>query len=218
MTSPDLETAIQKFKHKQKVTRLVLVVVITLVLATTIFTIEYLRYQSQKAEASARKAEASAIEQKEQLDRLAAEAHLRWDMRTERPLNEGEILLGVTGDLQKKVITEAIALYKQKPPIPYTWGGKSPQSGFDSSGYVAYILAEVGVLKNPGTYWSGRLREALKPVPIEQKRPGDVVFYPGGVCMFYLGGPDDLSIGALPGGIATGRLDQVAKPEAVRRY
>ncbi len=211
MSTPDLEAAVQEFRHKQRRASLTLLVVVIIVLTATISILAYLRYRSWQTET---RLEA----QNSELKQLAAEAHMRWDMRTERPLNRAEILEHVTGDAQKKVMATAIDLYEQKPPIPYTWGGKSPQTGFDSSGYVAYTLAQAGVITNPSVYWSGHLRQHLKQVSIENKQPGDVVFYPGGVCMFYLGGPDDLSLGALPGGIASGKLDHFEKPEAAGRY
>jgi cell wall-associated NlpC family hydrolase len=211
MTSPDLETAAREFMQKQRRVKFTLLIVMTIVLAATIATFAYLSSRTRQAEDHAK-------DQSDQLAQLAAEAHLRQDLRTERPLDRAEILQRVSGDLQKRVIGTAIDLYEQKPPISYTWGGKSPKTGFDSSGYVAYALAQAGVLQNPGVYWSGRLKQFLKPVPIEKKQPGDVIFFPGGACMFFLGGPDDLAIGALPGGLATGKLDQVRKPEAAGRY
>ena len=211
MTGPDLDAAVLEFRQKQRRTTVVLFVVVTVALVATISILAYLSHKSRQAEA---RAEA----QKEQLDQLAAQAHLRWDMRTERPLDPVEILQGISGNTQKEVIGAAILLYKQNPPIPFTWGGKSPETGFDSSGFIAYPLAQAGILKNPGVYWSGRLRQFLKPIPIEEKLPGDVVFYPDGVCMFYLGGPDDLSIGMVPGGIVSGKFDLFQMPEAVGRY
>src|ERR1700686_1621503 len=120
MRSSDLETAIHEFRNKQRKTSFTLFLVVIILLAATISTFGYLRYQSRQAEA---RAEA----QKEQLEQLAAEAHMRWDMRTDRPLDRAEILQRVTGDLRKKVIQTAIDRYEQRPPIPYTWGGKSPK-------------------------------------------------------------------------------------------
>jgi cell wall-associated NlpC family hydrolase len=180
------------------------------VLGTTISVLFYLKERSRQAQETAKA-------QTDQLTQLAAGA-LRWNMRTDRRLDRTEILQRIQGDRQKKAIGIAIDLYEHRPLIGYTWGGKSPETGFDSSGYVAYVLGKAGVLTNPSVYWSGRLRKDLSSVPLPSKQPGDVVFYEGGTCMFYLGGPDDLSIGALPGGIATGKIDLLLTPEAAARY
>lgn len=210
VTDSDIAAA-REFYRRQKRLTIAIFVVLCLILASTISTLTYLHVR-------ARRAEALALEQKTQMDELAEAAHLRWDMRTERHLNRDELISEVTGATQKKVIDLAIDLYERQPPIAYTWGGKSPNAGFDSSGFIAYILFQAGLPTNPSTFWSGRLKQFLKPVPLEDKRPGDVVFYPGGTCMLYLGGPDHLSIGALPGGIATGQFERFAQQLAVGRF
>lgn len=210
MNSSTFETDLEAFKRKRRRTSLILLVVTVLVLGTAISILFYFKERSRQAVDTAKT-------QADQATQLAAEA-VKSEMRTERKLDRTEILKLVSGDRQKKAIEIAIDLYEKKPPIGYTWGGKSPADGFDSSGYVAYVLAQVGVLKNPSAYWSGRLRQDLKSVPIDYKQPGDVVFYPGGTCTFYLGGPDHLSIGALPGGIATGNIDLLMKAQAAGQY
>jgi peptidoglycan DL-endopeptidase CwlO len=60
--------------------------------------------------------------------------------------------------------------------VPYVWGGSSPSTGFDCSGFVMYVYAQVGVSLphhaasqwNLGTY-----------VPRDQLAPGDLVFFNG---------------------------------------
>jgi peptidoglycan DL-endopeptidase CwlO len=70
--------------------------------------------------------------------------------------------------------------------IPYVWGGSSPSQGFDCSGLVSYVYAQVGVslphhaasIWNYGSY-----------VPIDQLQPGDLVFFHGlGHMGIYIGG------------------------------
>ena len=124
------------------------------------------------------------------------------ELRTDRILDEDKILKSAI-DKQRKALGVAFELYKQR--VPYKWGGKQPSKGLDSSGYVAYILANIGVIKDPATYWSGKLFTSPLMKKVDHERVGDIIFYGGGICMIYLG--DHVSIGMLPGGIATGNLD-----------
>jgi cell wall-associated NlpC family hydrolase len=139
--------------------------------------------------------------------------------KIEQTLDEARmarILASATGK-QREVLTLAFKLHGQK--VPYKWGGKDPHDGFDSSGYIAYLLAKAGVIDDPTTYWSGKLLASplLQTVPHEEV--GDIIFYNAGACMIYLG--DNTSIGMLPGGIVIDNLDE--SPEGydrkgVRRY
>jgi cell wall-associated NlpC family hydrolase len=56
---------------------------------------------------------------------------------------------------------------------PYRYGGDSPR-GFDCSGLVLYSHERVG-LNVPRT--AAAQSEAAKPVPIDELRPGDLVFF-----------------------------------------
>ena len=70
--------------------------------------------------------------------------------------------------------------------IPYRWGGESPGTGFDCSGFVQYVFSRVGVSLPrvvSAQYRTGRAvaRSAL--------RPGDIVFFNGlGHDGIYIGG------------------------------
>jgi cell wall-associated NlpC family hydrolase len=69
--------------------------------------------------------------------------------------------------------------------VPYRYGGASPRTGFDCSGFVRYVYAHFGISlahSSFADYWRGRRvgRWALKP--------GDLVFFDGeGHVGIYLG-------------------------------
>jgi peptidoglycan DL-endopeptidase CwlO len=59
--------------------------------------------------------------------------------------------------------------------IPYVWGGSSP-SGFDCSGFVMYVFAQIGV---PLPHYTGSQYALGTPVSRSQLQPGDLVFFGG---------------------------------------
>ena len=70
--------------------------------------------------------------------------------------------------------------------IPYRWGGASPETGFDCSGFVMYVYAQVGVsLPHNAAMQYGY----GTPVDRSQLAPGDLVFFNGlGHNGIYIGG------------------------------
>jgi cell wall-associated NlpC family hydrolase len=59
--------------------------------------------------------------------------------------------------------------------VPYAWGGKSPATGFDTSGLVVWAYAQAGRAGLP--HFSGALWSAGKHVSRAHLRPGDLVFF-----------------------------------------
>ena len=81
---------------------------------------------------------------------------------------------------------QVVGIALQYLGIPYVWGGSSPSTGFDCSGFVAYVFAQVGVSlphHAASQYGYGT------PVPYDQLAPGDLVFFSGlGHVGIYIGG------------------------------
>ena len=61
---------------------------------------------------------------------------------------------------------------------PYVWGGDSPETSFDCSGFVCYVFMNSGVY-NTGRLGAKGLRSLCRMVPDDQARPGDIVFFEG---------------------------------------
>ncbi|HEU5214582.1 MAG TPA: NlpC/P60 family protein [Gaiellaceae bacterium] len=60
---------------------------------------------------------------------------------------------------------------------PYVWGGSSP-SGFDCSGFVMYVFAQVGISLPHYTVAQWSYPNAVS-VPRDELQPGDLVFFAG---------------------------------------
>ena len=59
--------------------------------------------------------------------------------------------------------------------VPYVWGGASP-SGFDCSGLVMYVFAQIGVSLPHSSYAQAGMGS---PVSMSQLQPGDIIFFTG---------------------------------------
>ena len=69
--------------------------------------------------------------------------------------------------------------------VPYVWGGSSP-SGFDCSGFVAYVYGQLGVSL---PHYTGAQWNMGVPVGRGDLQPGDLVFFDGlGHVGIYIGG------------------------------
>ena len=80
----------------------------------------------------------------------------------------------------------AVGIAMQYLGIPYKWGGASPETGFDCSGFTMYVFAKLGVSlphHAASQYGMGT------PVSKDQLQPGDLVFFNGlGHMGMYIGG------------------------------
>ncbi len=61
---------------------------------------------------------------------------------------------------------------------PYVWGGSSPSTSFDCSGFVCWVLRESGVYNIGRTTAQGIFNECAK-IPPSESRPGDIIFFTG---------------------------------------
>ena len=61
---------------------------------------------------------------------------------------------------------------------PYVWGGASPETSFDCSGFVSYVFTTTGVC-NTGRRGAKGLYSMCRTVTEDEIRPGDLVFFAG---------------------------------------
>jgi peptidoglycan DL-endopeptidase CwlO len=79
----------------------------------------------------------------------------------------------------------AVGIAMQYLGVPYVWGGESP-SGFDCSGFVAYVYSQMGVSL---PHYTGAQWAVGAPVSSGDLQPGDLVFFDGlGHVGLYIGG------------------------------
>ena len=62
---------------------------------------------------------------------------------------------------------------------PYVWGGGSPETGFDCSGYVSWVVNHCGNGWDFGRLSAEGLRGVCTYVSPQEARPGDLVFFQG---------------------------------------
>jgi peptidoglycan DL-endopeptidase CwlO len=80
---------------------------------------------------------------------------------------------------------EAAQIALQYLGVPYVWGGASP-SGFDCSGLVMYVYAQLGISL---PHYTVAQWDATLPISESQMEPGDLVFFNGlGHVGIYIGG------------------------------
>ena len=81
--------------------------------------------------------------------------------------------------------SHVVSIALQYLGVPYVWGGASP-AGFDCSGFIQYVFAQVGVQlpHHAASQYSYGV-----PVPYGEMQPGDLVFFDGlGHAGIYIGG------------------------------
>lgn len=75
----------------------------------------------------------------------------------------------------RNMITEA----EKYLGYPYVWGGASPSTSFDCSGFVSWVINNCGNGWNYGRLTAEGLRGVCTYVPPNQAKPGDLIFFQG---------------------------------------
>ena len=61
--------------------------------------------------------------------------------------------------------------------MPYVWGGSSPATSFDCSGFISWVLNHSGW--NVGRMTANGLFNYCTPVSSTNAKPGDLIFFQG---------------------------------------
>ena len=81
----------------------------------------------------------------------------------------------LTDEKFRKMITEA----EKYLGYPYVWGGSSPSTSFDCSGFVSWVINHCGNGWNFGRLTAEGLRQVCAIIPRSEAKPGDLIFFQG---------------------------------------
>ena len=79
----------------------------------------------------------------------------------------------LTDEKFRKMITEA----EKYLGYPYVWGGSSPSTSFDCSGFVSWVVNHCGNGWNVGRQTANGLMGKCDIIPKSEAKPGDLIFY-----------------------------------------
>lgn len=96
---------------------------------------------------------------------VASSEYLHYDI-------PGEAL---TDERFRKMITEA----EKYLGYPYVWGGSSPSTSFDCSGFVSYVINHCGNGWSVGRLTANGLKGICSIIPASSAKPGDLIFFQG---------------------------------------
>ncbi|HET9461233.1 MAG TPA: NlpC/P60 family protein [Gaiellaceae bacterium] len=95
-------------------------------------------------------------------------------------------LVAPSYDVPAARYSQVVPIALQYLGVPYVWGGASPSTGFDCSGFIMYVYAQIGVSL---PHHAASQFAYGTPVSREQLAPGDLVFFDGlGHAGIYIGG------------------------------
>ena len=81
----------------------------------------------------------------------------------------------LTDEKFRKMITEA----EKYLGYPYVWGGSSPSTSFDCSGFVSWVINHCGNGWNVGRLGAEGLKNICAIIPRSEAKPGDLIFFQG---------------------------------------
>jgi cell wall-associated NlpC family hydrolase len=141
------------------------------------------------------KSEIASIQAAERLrqQRLVAQAQARLSAQRQGSVEEQQASAFSAPSVQEVLAPApdaryggAVGIAMQYLGVPYLWGGASPSSGFDCSGFTMYVYAQLGVSL---PHHAASQYNMGTPVSKDQLQAGDLVFFNGlGHMGMYIGG------------------------------
>jgi peptidoglycan DL-endopeptidase CwlO len=116
---------------------------------------------------------------RQQASQVAAAQRARVAAKVQAASPTGSFGVGdpTAGSVPSGHYSGVVGIAMQYLGVPYVWGGASP-SGFDCSGLVMYVFAQVGVSLPHYTVAQYNYPNAVS-VPRNELQPGDLVFFAG---------------------------------------
>jgi cell wall-associated NlpC family hydrolase len=133
--------------------------------------IEQLKIEEQQRQAqliAQARARAEAI-------RLAAE-RAQHQVAAQAAVNASHVEPAYNPNVPAPQYGNVVSIAMQYLGVPYVWGGASPSTGFDCSGFVMYVFAQIGVSL---PHHAASQYNYGVPVSRDQLAPGDLVFFDG---------------------------------------
>ncbi len=81
----------------------------------------------------------------------------------------------LTDERFRRMITEA----EKYLGYPYVWGGSSPSTSFDCSGFVSWVINNCGNGWSVGRQTANGLKNICDIIPPSEAKPGDLIFFQG---------------------------------------
>jgi cell wall-associated NlpC family hydrolase len=91
--------------------------------------------------------------------------------QADEPTAEAPGFLQQAGSAMQEILVSALSL----SGTPYKYGGNSPDTGFDCSGFVKYVFSQAANLTLP--HGARAISQLGQAIPVDQLHPGDLVFF-----------------------------------------
>jgi len=141
--------------------------------------------------------------------------------RFEHPIDPVDLKM-IFSRFPKQARALELMLEMQQQDVGWHLGGQTPEVGFDSPSFAAFVLRELKALEltaNQHESLLSRSRQLFSQLePLDEPGVGDLVFYPAGYALFYYLDHDNkpFVIGMTPTGIVALEPD-FAKPVGYRK-
>lgn len=137
-------------------------------------TVESEKTETPKTEAPETETPKKEETKKDTSENKKTETNQKTETETE-PETETEIPSPLTDEQFDLLFTEA----KKYLGYEYVWGGSTPETSFDCSGYVSWVINNSGIGLNIGRINSKSIYKLCTKISSSELKPGDLVFFKG---------------------------------------